>query len=323
LIIFFFLSIISCLGVLFIERIFEIGIYYHPDAEYYLTYRENVNLTELFQNPKKFIGQFYIIITSLYKYNTNYLIGFNILIYSITNAYLFQFVKNTYKKMGLAFYFAVFIVLLDPYRIHLAVHVLKDTLIIFSLTILFFSRSYIIKIIYLIFGVFLRFSFFVYLPILISDIKISKRSIFFIIITFYIAVYPFYDLIINTLTIQGQKADMSFRQFDTIPNFLEYELFGGLFRSITWPIFRLTGTAYFFSSFYILFLLHSLALMYIILVNIKIVKTFLFKFLLFIFPLIALAYSVTGYNSYLRYTQPIITLLPIFIIYYSYKIRLK
>lgn len=320
---FFSLSIIFCLGVSFIERLFEIGVYYHPDVEYYLRIRDATNIMNLFQNPKGFVGQIYIIITSLFKYNINYLIGLNILIYSITNAYLFQFVKNTYKKNGWVFYFAVLIVIFDPYRAHLAVHILKDTLIIFSLVILFFSRSYIIKIIASILGVFLRFSFFIYMPVMISNLKITIKNFILASIIFFIVIYPFKHIIFAVIASGGQSADMSFRTFDTVPNFHDLEFFGNVIRSIIWPVIRLTGIAFFFSPVYLLFLLQSLALGYIFYVNKKFIKLIYFKSILFIIPLIALGYSVSGYNSYLRYSQPIMTLFSIFLIYYPFKNKIN
>ena len=105
---------------------------------------------------------------------------------------------------------------------------------------------------------------------------------------------------------------MAFRSFDLVPNFLNYDdgLVGSLIRAVLWPVIRITGAAALFSPVYFLFLIQACALMYITFVNRSYLK---FTHIFLIFPLVALAYGTTGYNSYLRYTQPALTILSIWI----------
>ena len=143
------------------------------------------------------------------------------------------------------------------------------------------------------------------MPVLLSLKKITIKNIFFIFAIFCLTSYLFIENIILGLQ-EGQSADMAFRSFDQVPNFLKYDLVGSLMRAIIWPVIRITGAAVLFSPVYLLFLIQACALMYMTFVNRSYLK---FTHIFLILPLAVLAYSTTGYNSYLRYTQPVLTIL--------------
>ena len=85
---------------------------------------------------------------------------------------------------------------------------------------------------------------------------------------------------------------------------------GDIMRSLTWPVIRLTGLSAIFHAIYLLFLFQSVALMYLFFAN----KNYLsYKIIFFIIPLVALGIITSGYNSYLRWSQPIITVLSIWL----------
>jgi hypothetical protein len=172
----------------------------------------------------------------------------------------------------------------------------------FSLVTFLFSSSKIISIFGLILGFMLRLGFFIYLPM--KFVNLNKKS--FIIFTSFVlfSFWYFKDVIFRGLSL-GQEIDMSFREFDRVYNFVEigYPL-GDIMRSLTWPVIRLTGLAALFHFIYLLFLFQSLALIYLFFAN----KNYLnYKIIFFIIPLVSLAIVTTGYNSYLRWSQPIIT----------------
>jgi hypothetical protein len=81
-------------------------------------------------------------------------------------------------------------------------------------------------------------------------------------------------------------------------------------RSLTWPVIRLTGLAVLFHPIYLLFLFQTVALTYLFFAN----KNYLnYKIIFFIISLVGLAIVTSGYNSYLRWSQPIITALSIWL----------
>jgi len=107
-------------------------------------------------------------------------------------------------------------------------------------------------------------------------------------------------------------ADMTNRSFDNVYNFINFDFpFAQILRGITWPVIRITGLAVLFHPFYFLFLLQSVALMYIIYVNRRYVD---YRVVFFILPLVIIATITNGYNSYLRWTQPIITVLSVWML---------
>ena len=307
----FILSILSSLTVLLIERSLNIGYDFHPDSLKYLTSSENF-IKQILENPSKILGTFYYFLVDLFNAEINILISLNILMFALTNLILFSKVRNVYHKNGLLFYFAILITIFDPYRLHLSVHILKDTLIIFSITILFFSSSIFLKILGLVLGFFTRLGFFMYLPNKLSGLNKSQNILFLSIIIFFLIFYN--DIIIGAFS-SGQTVDMSFRKYDLVYNFVEigYPL-GDILRTISWPFIRLTGIAFMFHPIYFLFFLNSLAIIYIISFNFNYLKKDIF---LLIISFAAFAFVTSGYNSYLRWTQPLMTIFPIWVIVLS------
>ena len=284
-----------------------VGIDYHPDATTYLDSLDESTHLKFYNDPLSYVGSFYYVFVSFLKGNVNILIGFNIFLFAVTNSAIFNLVRKTYLKKGWLFYFSILAIIFDPYRAHLSTHVLKDTFIIFCLFFLCFSKSFIINILSAIIGIFLRFAFFIYVPMLISLKKITIKNFISMFIIFFITTYYFLEEIILGIN-EGQTADMAFRSFDLVPNFINHYSNGGLTRMMLWPAFRITGAAALFSHVYLLFLIQGCALVYITFVNRAYLK---FVHLFLIIPLAALAYSVTGYNSFLRYTQPALTILSV------------
>jgi hypothetical protein len=152
-----------------------IGIDYHPDATTYLdSLDESINLI-FFNNPLVYVGSFYYVFVNFLNGSVNLLIGFNIFLFAVTNSAMFNLVRRIYLKKGWLYYFSILIIIFDPYRAHLSTHVLKDTFIMFCLFFLCFSKGFIIMIFSAILGMFLRFAFFIYVPILFALKKITIK----------------------------------------------------------------------------------------------------------------------------------------------------
>jgi hypothetical protein len=311
----FVLSLLFSLFILLIERSLNIGIDYHPDSLTYLNNSHPQLVTSFLQNPLNYVGSFYFVMVGFFNSEAILLILLNIFLFSLTNLILFSKVRDIYSKNGLLFYCSVLIIIFDPYRAHLSVHVLKDTLIIFSLVLILFSSNRSLELFGIFMGSMLRSAFFIYFPILFFNF-IKKKNFGFIMIMIVIFSYHI-DQVINGLS-AGQEVDMAFRSFDIIPNFIDLGYpWGEILRAITWPIIRLTGLAFTFHPIYFLFLFQSIAIMYLIYCSFRHTKIIIFS-LLIVFA--GLAVVTTGYNSYLRWSQPLMTVVPILLVISSSKI---
>jgi len=108
---------------------------YHPDAETYINESGTIALKIIESGLIGMFNNFYYIISLLLGSNIEYLIFLNIIIYSLTNVVIFEVFSDYNKVLNLnktrlgwfAFWTLVFI----PYRLHLAVHILKDSLSFF------------------------------------------------------------------------------------------------------------------------------------------------------------------------------------------------
>lgn len=304
----FILSLLFSLFILIIERSINIDTGYHPDSLTYLNNSHPQLVTSFLQNPINHLGSFYYVLVGFFNSKIILLVSLNIFLFSLTNLILFSKVRDIYRKNGLLFYCSIIIIIFDPYRAHLSVHVLKETFIIFSLALIMLSSSSFLKILGLFMGFMFRISFFIYLPILFQNL--TKNNNFIIITLLIIIFYLNYDLINMGLS-HGQEVNMSFRIFDSIPNFVDFSYpQGEILRAITWPIIRLTGLAFIFHPIYFLFLFQSFAAIYLIYFSFRHEKiTILFLLII----LSGLAIVTSGYNSYLRWSQPLMTVLPIFL----------
>ena len=306
---YFLISILFSLLVLLIERSLNINYDYHPDTLTYLNNSSEDLTSEFYQNPIQFLGNFYYIWVFFFNADKIVLIILNIFIYALTNSIMFSLFKEIYRKKGWLYYISVLIIIFDPYRAHLSVHILKDTLIIFSLVLFIFSSSKIISSFGLILGFMLRLGFFVYLPIVF--VYLNKKNFIFFTLSTLILLWYFWDIILSGIS-SGQEIDMAFREFDRVYNFVEIGYpFGDIIRSLTWPVIRLTGLAVLFHPIYLLFFFQSVALMYLFFAN----KNYLsYKIIFFIITLVGLAIVTSGYNSYLRWSQPVINALSIWLV---------
>ena len=122
----------------------------------------------------------------------------------------------------------------------------------------------------------------------------------------FLIVIPFIPIPSSGLLAETRMG-LSFREFDKIPNFvdLEYPL-GDILRGLTWPIIRLFNFAFLFHPIYIIFSIQSFALIFLLFYNRIHLSLNIFLFLLI---LSIIAVEAPGYNSYLRYSQPLMTAL--------------
>lgn len=302
----FFTSIIAALALWAIENIVGIHWDFHPDAITYTT--DSFEMVENLLDSGFFasFNNFYYFVAAILQQNVILLATLNIVVYALTNLSIFKYVKKIAKFNNIRFNLKLMLflacILFMPYRVHLAVHVLKDTLIIFFL-IQLLSQN---KINLLINGLFiagLRLFSLLYLSVLI------KKRYFYIGAFLIGIVVIFSNQQIIELIESRNDVDMVFREFDIVPNFTSYGLLGSLMRAIVWPIFAFTGT-YLLLSPSIAFVPIAVGSMAMCIVSYWAYKIPAINLQsLIIFGIIAMLTS--GFTTYIRYCFPLLILAPI------------
>lgn len=129
----FFISFLSVMLFTALERAVGIGIGFHPDSYYYLdNYEVYVHGIDTFILA---LNNFYFFTVYVASGNETSLIALNWILFSLTNVVVFRFVESRVNIVAL-------VVMFLPYRMHLASHILKDTIIIFLCLLPFILRSF-------------------------------------------------------------------------------------------------------------------------------------------------------------------------------------
>lgn len=293
----FLVSTVCSILVLYLERLVGIGYDYHPDSRTYLAVSGDV-FNNALKDPSLLLFNSYYVIVGLLDKSVALILALNILLYSLTNTLIYsKLIKFSKTKLS---FFAIVLFLLNPYRLHLSIHILKDTVLIFLLVIAFFVPIY------------LRFApiFFSYRAILYIPAYMKYKNIFYIFGLILTVIYysllgwsdP-WDWIYNNI-----NSNFSFNDYDKVPNFKDYGLYGAFLRAIIWPIFFLSGV-FFFTS--------PTPLFFPLLIG-QITSQFV-CFQLFRRPLISLgsyltlaflALIISGFTTYFRYAAPILLIVP-------------
>ena len=302
----FFISLFIAILFLVIERAFGIKWNYHPDAETYIYESPVVALNLIEEGIISFFNNFYFLISLFLSSNIDYLIILNMIIYSLTNIVIYDII-NEYKKINVN-NLSFWILVLIPYRLHLSVHVLKDTLIIFFLFLIFsknvFSKSSFLFI--LLMRVFSVFYFVVLIP--------SKY--YKVLFVFILSLIIFFNTQISSFLSEKNEVSMTFREFDNVPTFSEFGLFGIFIRAIIWPFLTMTGLYLFISPSIAFFpvalgsFIVQLWCKFYLKVNGIVLQVYFSCFLIALF--------VNGFTSYLRYTFPLILIIPIILLEKKY-----
>ena len=304
-------SFIASLLFLILERLVGIDIYFHPDANTYLT-TSGLITAEIIRNPIYLFNHGYYLWTYFLGLSPTILILANMLIYSLTNLFLHKaYIKHVkrwtpegliYKKLH---YLVYLIFIFNLYRLHLSVHILKDTIIIFT-TVLLLTGATKLKVFWLIPVMVFRLFGVTYLVLFLKG-----RPLYLLVFTVLIASYLFQELIYSFL-IDFNEAEMDFREGTSIPSFQDSGIVGIFLRMLLWPLLMLSG----------IFVLISPSPLYApIALSSFVLQWWSFAavgrpaYTIRAFALLAvLAALVPGFTSYQRYCLPIITLLPILIL---------
>ena len=274
---------------------------YHPDARTYITSTHDWQ-NILSQNPFLLINNAFYLYVDLLGKDRFVLVALNYFYFLLTNAILFHAVSkwNPKKKFRTIL---VIIFLLNPYRLHLANFVLKDTLILLVVCLVFYKYTIKGKVPFLtIFTSFLlRYASLLYYPFLF--LKSVKILIICTILLAIIVINAGINEFVQTL-LTLSAGEMRVRSFDTTPNFSSYGPFAGLVRAVVWPCLILTGAFVLFNQ--------SLPIMIVAISSLS--STIYWSYMISIrkflgityLPLALLAIIVPGFVAYQRYALPII-----------------
>ena len=302
----FLASISMALLLLVIEN--SVGIHwdFHPDAVTYTNDSFEMASNLIDSGFIASFNNFYYFVAAILQQNVVLLVVFNIFIYSFTNLSIYNYVNKIAQKNNIVFDKKLILflacLLFMPYRLHLAVHVLKDTLIIFCLiNLLSTNKATLLVSGFLMAG--LRLFSFAYMSLFI------KKKYFYIgaFCVGIVAIYSSQEIIGRIESIN--EVDMAFREFDLVPNFTTYGIFGTLIRAFVWPILAFTG-AYVLLSPSIAFAPLAIGSMATCIITWWAYKKLAINLqALIIFGLIAVL--TTGFTTYIRYCFPLLILVPL------------
>ena len=310
------LSFLASTLFLVLERALGIGIDFHPDSTTYLTV-SSIRTATIFENPRYIVNHGYFLWASLLGESPVALVFANMVLYSFTNKMLYKsyakYSRNSnHPKLafGRTHYLIFGLLIFSLYRLHISVHILKDTMVIFLTVFLVTGAT--------------KLKFFWLLPITVVRIFgamyftlfLRGRNLYIFLFAVFVSAIVFQTKLIEVL-LTFNSADMNFRQGTTIPSFQDMGIIGVVIRMIVWPLLMLSG---FFvilapSPLFIPIALGSFILQWWSLTTLKRPAITLGSFIL----LALLAALAPGFASYQRYCLPILTVLPLLMVFARYK----
>jgi len=293
-------TICASLILLMLERLIGIDWDYHVDSVTYIESMDNFkfhNIIDVFEISNNL---HYYVVSML---GLNGTILYNILLTAIGNQLIYNSVIREGNR-GLQVLLVVY--LFNPYKLHLSTTLLKDSAIIFFMVVSLFSN---IGLLGVLLGGAYRNAFAFYL---IFHRKLKRFYLY--LFTGVVSLY-FYTIGFSADSLSEHLvADMTFRDFDLIPNFTDYgAIVGSLLRMIIWPIITMSGLFFLISptiNYFPLFIGSISLLLIFTKMKPKIVDLIPYFLVMSFFSII-----VPGYTTYFRYVFPIIALLPFMLIY--------
>jgi len=139
----------------------------------------------------------------------------------------------------------------------------------------------------------------------------NKRNLIIVtvLVVAFILTLPM-DFILSVMSTENQ-VDMTFRTFDNVHNFFELGLLGAIIRALIWPFLYLTGL-FFIISPSIMYLPLALGSLFLQIWHIKQFGKLAVYFQIYL-SMSILAFMVSGFTSFVRYTLPLLTILPLIV----------
>lgn len=307
----FLLSLACSLVSFFCLRLIGIDWDYHVDAVTYI--ESSSSVANAIYNGSSPLNLGYFLVVDLLSSNPLFVSLLNIILFSFSNALIsrlfrkFSFPSSSRLLLSIIFYF-------NPYRIYLSTTVLKDTLVIF-LSLLTFLSFFNTPVFRKFISLRSLFSFIALLAVrlqsisyLLLSLRIKpsvKNTLLLITVSFslFFLLQSYLQTSIIDVIKGSSTVDMSFRIYDTVPNFSSLGFTGSLLRMLIWPIFVSTGLFFVFSPSFEFFFVCLGSFFFFISIVLTLRKYYITTYS---YLLLSLTASVTtGFTSYVRYALPI------------------
>lgn len=297
----FVLSLLAVCALLWMERAVGIGWDYHPDAITYATLSSKF-INEIADPPLFIFNRIHYVVMYGLGESVVAMTALNMLVLAFTNVIIFHAFKERIAQQSAWVLLLFLVFLLNPYRMHLATTVLKDTLIIFCLSLVLTQRAWWAWAVPLLMW---RVAALFYLSTVLP-----KRWL--IVVGLAVLVLLAVNLPVVIEVAHGTNAtNMRFRSYDDVPNFADLGLAGTALRMLVWPLLSVTGVFVFFSSSW-LFLPVALGALVSLVFTMLLTRRFNPWSWLGVYASMAtFAFFASGFTTYIRYVYPIIGLLPL------------
>ena len=294
--IFIFSLLFSTITIL-LERIVGIEWDFHPDSVTYAT--QSSEVSELIFNDNVFalFNNAYYVVCFILGESVILITLMNFLLFALSNVFIYKLHLRLSSLRANESLAVSFLLMFNPYRLHLSTTLLKDTIIIFILLCIVYNG--------------IKFKSFVSLiairlaSVLYMIIFLNKKIIWFFAAIFFLAVFSMPEL---SVVLEGfNSQEMNFREDVSINAFQDYGLLGIFIRATVWPLLALGGIYVFVKPALMyapLALGQWMQIMYMKRLGVDIFDVRILS-VLYVF-----AVMVTGFTSYLRYIMPIMVIAP-------------
>ncbi len=302
----FVASVVCVLVALLIERRVGIAWDFHPDAVTYMTTSKDRVAELLSSGPslKVFINNGHYFLSALLLQNRLLVTGLNVFVFAVTNVIFFRLHKRVLPNLkGFVSFLLLAALLFNPYRVHLATTVLKDTLIIFFLVGVLCSRWAQLPFVGLL--ICWRQAALLYLTL-----RIPRKVLAALVFVCFAAAFLYWGRF-SAFLLEYNNLNLSFRKFDMVPSLAKLGAVGIVLRVLLWPVVAISGAFFFFSPtlpFFPLFLGSVFALFY----NYKVYRSFSVHWAVFL-PIAFIAAVTPGFTTYYRYAFPMLVCLPLYL----------
>ena len=308
----FILSIVASLTTLILERAIGIDWDFHPDSITYATTSHEIAQNIISGGISSALNNSYYFLCSILGQNIEAIIAMNMIFFALANLVILNLHIKFTGDVELHKYTLLLLLILNPYRLHLATTMLKDTLIIFLALISLMSfRSWILS--------FLAMPFLRVIGVFYYGVLLP-RAIFVFGVFCAICIFIIFNERVVGLMLEFNANQMQFREFDSVPSFQDSGLAGIAIRYVVWPLLALTaGFSLFGLS--VPFLAVALGVVMFNIYTFSLVGRSIFTWKIFLLMGV-FAILVTGYGSYIRYVYPFLVMAPLIVVSQS-KSRLR
>lgn len=300
----FILSLAAALVTLIFERAIGIEWNFHPDSVTYATTSHEISQNIFLGGIGSAINNSYYFLCSILNQNITAIISMNMLLFGITNLVILRLHIKFTGDADLSKYFLLLLLVLNPYRMHLATTMLKDTLIILlALVSLMGARYWILS--------FIAMPFFRAVGIFYYGILLPRVVFAFGVLIAICIFFVFNERVIG-LMLEFNANQMQFREFDSVPAFQDLGLVGIAIRFITWPLLAITSSFCLF-GLSIPFMAVALGIVMFNIYSLSLVGQPIFTWRIYLLMGV-FAILVTGYGSYIRYIYPLLVMAPLLVV---------